>query len=136
MGSGLGDLSRLLGSGPVPCGTWFFADGRLLPSRLKNKTRNVVVCRSSSDGAVIVLPRSTSQKRGRIHEGHSGHPCSASSPHTTVRNKFNAHSCHVDEDGWVDDGTPITLSLNQLDGYQMCFEDENSPLLTFLQGEH
>jgi hypothetical protein len=132
--SGFGALSFLLdGGSSVACGTWFFVDGQLLPARLKEKTRSVVATRDSDDGGVVVYPRSASREVGVVHTPHTGHPCEARASHDTLRATYNAHPCHIDKQGWVDFDTPITLTLDDIDGCRMCFEDETSRLLHLLE---
>ncbi len=132
--SGFGALSFLLGGGrAVACGTWFFVDGHHLPARLRDKRRSVVATRDSDDGGVIVYPRSASREVGVTHAAHAGHICNATASHETLRDTYNAHPCHVDKQGWVDFDAPITLTLDDIDGCRMCFEDETSRLLGLLE---
>lgn len=70
---------------------------------------------------------------GVFHVPHTGHTCEASASHDTLRTTYNAHSCHIDLQGWVDFDTPITLGLDDIDGCRMCFEDESSELLHLLE---
>jgi len=127
-------LSFLLGEGrSVACGTWFFVPGELLPTRLRNKSRSVVATRRSDDGTVVVLPRSASREVGVSHKSHVGHTCEAQASHDSVRASYNTHPCHIDKGGWVDFDLPISLSLADLDGRKMCFEDDDSHLLHLLE---
>lgn len=127
-------LSFLLGEGrSVPCGTWYFIPGGLLPSRLRNKPRSVVATRISDDGTVVVLPRSASRDLGAPHDPHVGHTCEAQASHDTVRESHNIHPCHIDKRGWVDFDLPISLALADLRDRKMCFEDDESPLLDLLE---
>lgn len=132
--SGFGALFFLNGGGrTVACGTWFFVDGRRLPARLREKTRSVVATRDSGDGVVVVYPRSASRAVGAAHSPHSGHTCEAAASHDSLRMTYNSHPCHIDKEGWVDFDTPITLSLDDVDACQMCFEDGTSRLLHLLE---
>lgn len=132
--SGFEALSFLLGGGrSVACGTWFFVGGHLLPARMREKTRSVVATRDSADGGVVVYPRSASREVGVVHESHKGHTCEATESHDTLRATYNSHPCHIDKTGWVDFDTPITLTLGDVKGCRMCFEDERSPLLQLLE---
>jgi len=133
--TGFEALNFLLGgTRPVACGTWFFIEGDLLPRRLQGKTRSVVATRDGADGGVIVYPRSASREIGHTHPPHSGHECELTAVHDAVRLKFNVHACHIDKVGWVDFDTPITLTLDAIEGHRMCFEDETSRLLHLLEG--
>ena len=129
-------LSFLLrGSQTVACGTWFLVEGNHLPARLREKTRSVVASRDCNDGGVVVYPRSASREIGVPHAAHVGHECAATAVHQDVQRTYSAHPCHINKEGWVDVDTPITLSLNTLEGHRMCFEDESTNLLTLLEGD-
>jgi len=121
------------GAGAAAVGTWFFVEGDLLPVRLRGKTRVVVASKESADGGVVVYPRSASRQIGESHTPHSGHVCKTTALHEDLRQRYNEHPCHIDKNGWVDADTPITLTLAVLEGHRMCFEEEGSALLTWLE---
>ena len=133
--SGFSALSFLLGGSPYPCGTWFFAKGHHLPIRLREKARNVVLVRESTDGGVVVYPRSASRRTSVPHDRHEGHVCEVIDNHDTVADSYTSHPCHVNKGGWVDVNTPITLNLDDVAGCRMCVEDETSPFLQLLEAQ-
>lgn len=135
MSKGFEALGTMLGVGGVPPGTWFFADSKwlepMLPEKRDGVRRPVVSVARDGIEAVIVITRSSSRKEGLVHEAHSGHACDVKVAHSLLG---RSHDCHINEPGHVDPHLAITLSRAELSTVRMCFEDEESPLIAWIDG--